>query len=115
METANERFPSSKPVWWAWLDLNQRPHPCQAHSRDALKQQEGETPAQRWVAVTVVVRWGPWLTVRCGTQVARPARTRSAQRGRVGLQLRQLARPVLGDASLVGKPLAEGAAVACCY
>jgi hypothetical protein len=26
-ETANEHFPSSKPLQWAWLDLNQRPHP----------------------------------------------------------------------------------------
>ena len=26
-ETAEERFRSSNPVWWAWLDLNQRPHP----------------------------------------------------------------------------------------
>ena len=28
-ETTEERFRSSNPVWWAWLDLNQRPHPYQ--------------------------------------------------------------------------------------
>ena len=27
--------------WWAWLDLNLGPHPYQAYSRDAFKQQEG--------------------------------------------------------------------------
>jgi hypothetical protein len=27
--TTDERFRSSKPVSWAWLDLNQRPHPYQ--------------------------------------------------------------------------------------
>ena len=26
-ETTDERFRSSKPMEWAWLDLNQRPHP----------------------------------------------------------------------------------------
>jgi len=25
--TTDERFRSSKPLLWAWLDLNQRPHP----------------------------------------------------------------------------------------
>ena len=25
----DERFPRSIRVWWAWLDLNQRPHPYQ--------------------------------------------------------------------------------------
>jgi hypothetical protein len=30
------------------------------------------------------VRSGPFLTVRCGTRVARPARTTSAQRGSAG-------------------------------
>jgi hypothetical protein len=28
-ETTDERFRSSKPMEWAWLDLNQRPHPYQ--------------------------------------------------------------------------------------
>jgi hypothetical protein len=31
-ETTNERFRSSTPVKWAWLDLNQRPHPYQLNA-----------------------------------------------------------------------------------
>jgi hypothetical protein len=27
--TSGKRFRSSEPLWWAWLDLNQRPHPYQ--------------------------------------------------------------------------------------
>jgi hypothetical protein len=26
-ETTEKRSRRSTPVWWAWLDLNQRPHP----------------------------------------------------------------------------------------
>ena len=26
-ESTDERSRRSEPVWWAWLDLNQRPHP----------------------------------------------------------------------------------------
>jgi hypothetical protein len=33
---------------WAWLDLNQRPHPYQAHSRDAFMQLERGTTSS-WV------------------------------------------------------------------
>jgi hypothetical protein len=42
-ETTDERFRRSMPIRWAWLDLNQRPHPYQAHSRDAFKLVERET------------------------------------------------------------------------
>ena len=28
-EDNEERFPRSEPLQWAWLDLNQRPHPYQ--------------------------------------------------------------------------------------
>jgi hypothetical protein len=31
------------PVLWAWLDLNQRPHPDQAYSRDAFMLEERGT------------------------------------------------------------------------
>jgi hypothetical protein len=31
-ETTEECFRSSNPVWWAWLDLNQRPHPYQQNA-----------------------------------------------------------------------------------
>jgi hypothetical protein len=44
-EATDKHFRSSKPVWWAWLDLNQRPHPYQAYSRDAFKLVEGGRPA----------------------------------------------------------------------
>jgi hypothetical protein len=36
------------PVLWAWLDLNQRPHPCQAYSRDALMLVRRGRPARGW-------------------------------------------------------------------
>jgi hypothetical protein len=39
-ETTDERFHSSKPVWWACQDLNLGPHPYQAYSADAFKQLE---------------------------------------------------------------------------
>ena len=44
-ETTDERFRRSRPVWWAWLDLNQRPHPYQAYSRDAFMLVERRWPA----------------------------------------------------------------------
>jgi len=46
--TTGERFYSSNPVWWAWLDLNQRPHPYQAYSRDAFLLVRRSRPARRW-------------------------------------------------------------------
>jgi hypothetical protein len=55
------------------------------------------------VTVTVVVRWEPWLSPPCGTRVARPASTTSAQPGGVGFQLGRWARLVPADSSLVGK------------
>ena len=90
-------------LWWACQDLNLGPHPYQAHSRDALKQQEGETPAQR--------RGGSDRGCPLGTVVDRPMWHASGTAGEneVGsasprrAQLGQWARPVLGDASLVGK------------
>ena len=39
-ETTEERSRRSSGVQWAWLDLNQRPHPYQAYSRDAFLQVE---------------------------------------------------------------------------
>jgi len=41
--TTDQRFPRSTLVWWAWLDLNQRPHPYQAYSRDAFMLEEPDT------------------------------------------------------------------------
>ena len=67
MKETNERFPSSKPVLWAWLDLNQRPHPYQACSRDAFMLVGEDDQLVGGVDVTVVVRWVPELSVRCGT------------------------------------------------
>jgi hypothetical protein len=55
------------------------------------------------VTVTVVVRSCPWLTVPCGTWVARPAKTTMLPPGGDGSQLGQRMRPVLGDHRLVGK------------
>ena len=71
MKETNERFPSSKPVLWAWLDLNQRPHPYQACSRDAFMLVGEDDQLVGGVDVTVVVRWVPELSVGCGTRVAR--------------------------------------------
>ena len=31
-EITVERYRRSEPVWWAWLDLNQRPHPYQENA-----------------------------------------------------------------------------------
>ena len=31
-ESTDERSRRSEPVWWAWLDLNQRPHPYQQNA-----------------------------------------------------------------------------------
>ena len=59
----------------AWEDLNLRPHPYPAYSRDGFKQLEGETPAQRRGGSDRGCPLGPWLTVRCGTRVARPIPT----------------------------------------
>jgi hypothetical protein len=35
-ERGGQRFRWSRAGLWAWLDLNQRPHPYQAYSRDAF-------------------------------------------------------------------------------
>ena len=47
-EFMDERSRRSRPVRWAWLDLNQRPHPYQAYSRDAFTLLDGRSPAHRW-------------------------------------------------------------------
>jgi hypothetical protein len=39
-ESTDERIRRSAQVSWAWLDLNQRPHPYQAYSRDAFMLEE---------------------------------------------------------------------------
>ena len=46
----DQRFRWSRLVWWACQDLNLRPHPYQAYSRDAFKQLE---------------RWSPRLSATC--------------------------------------------------
>ena len=33
-ESTDERSRRSEPVWWAWLDLNQRPHPYQQNTEN---------------------------------------------------------------------------------
>jgi hypothetical protein len=35
--TTNERFRGLEPLQWAWLDLNQRPHPCSNHALTAVQ------------------------------------------------------------------------------
>ncbi len=54
----DQRFGWSEAVWWAWLDLNQRPHPYQGSA-------QGMFPPglQRWPARTTC-RWRPLETVR---------------------------------------------------
>ena len=39
-----------KPVSWAWLDLNQRPHPSQAYSREVflLEERDRASSAVGW-------------------------------------------------------------------
>jgi hypothetical protein len=47
VQRSGQRSAGQEPVWWAWLDLNQRPHPYQACSRDAFMLVRRGRPAQR--------------------------------------------------------------------
>ena len=43
-ETTGERSRRSEPLWWAWLDLNQRPHPYQRSTADRHANQHCPRP-----------------------------------------------------------------------
>jgi len=63
---------------WAWLDLNQRPHPYQAYSRHAFKLVGGGTTKSR------PPRQCPWLSAEyrgCPSDVARGWHGGEDQRG----------------------------------
>ena len=62
-EIADERSCRSTPVSWAWLDLNQRPHPYQAHSRMHSSWFGDHDQLNGRMEVTVVVRSVPRLSV----------------------------------------------------
>jgi hypothetical protein len=85
--------------------VTSRPHPYQACPGDALdaaRARDGRLIGR--VRVTVVVRSIPGLPARCGTQVARPARTNVVRTCRQRFSSRGRARPVLGDYLPRGKP-----------
>ena len=56
-ETTAERFHSSGPDWWAWLDLNQRPHPYQGSAPGPV------SAGSRLQPVRTTYRWRPPETV----------------------------------------------------
>jgi hypothetical protein len=111
-ETTVECCRRSKPVSWAWLDLNQRPHPYQAcfgYVVNAARARDGQLIGG--VQVTVVVRSIPGLPARCGTQMARPARTNVIRTCRRRDQLPCGRGPSSATPCLVGKgrrPAAAG-------
>jgi hypothetical protein len=75
-ETTDERFGSSALVLWAWLALNQRPHPDQRSTDECHEEgpprwhspgchrrvhhQEADGNVARRVAVSTPITWMPW-------------------------------------------------------
>jgi hypothetical protein len=55
------------------------------------------------LALTVAVRWPPWLPASCGTWMARSVRMTVAQRWQRWSAARAMVRPDQGDTCLVGK------------
>jgi hypothetical protein len=56
--TADKRFRSSKPMWWAWLDLNQQPHPYQGSALGLV------SPGWLLRPGRTMYRWRPLRTAR---------------------------------------------------
>jgi hypothetical protein len=97
-ETSGEHSRRSIPVSWACQDLNLGPHPyqaCSSYAVNAASARDGQLSCR--AQVTVVVRSTPCLAARCGTRVARTARTNVVRTCRRRHQLACTARPVMGD------------------
>ena len=92
---------------WAWLDLNQRPHPDQAYWRDGFMLEErdrGQFSGQ--MATTETDRSCPSLTDQCGTRMAPdPTKAAAPSRPQAVAGLRLVTSPIRLVTSLIPRPI----------